>query len=268
MPFQIPKCGVTWQSPRTLTASQKILPPTCYFEFLRGQSGLCISFIHQYIGRDLSRRDLQVSIEFAVIHERFNTKTWRQIVLWSCIGKCYLATSLVYDMSSPRHILHALVTQKISIFIFRAEPCLFGSTETWHEPDLGWAKPSQAEPSRARLSKVHLAEGEEKHLTWAEILLNQSARLFVAVWMKNGSGRHLLVLGYAGWEVPGFRAGPRARSQIQNLPTNPELTNCQNNLCTDYCKTLPSHGRNTDACVYSYPSSSCDIVISRKAELL
>ncbi len=42
-----------------------------------------------------------------------------------------------------------------------------------------------------------------------------------------------------------LRAGPRARSQIPNLPTNPELTKCQTNQCTDYCKSSPTHGGNT-----------------------
>ncbi len=48
------------------------------------------------------------------------------------------------------------------------------------------------------------------------------------------------VSGNAGWE-----AGPRARSQIPNFLTNPELTKCETNVVTNYCKSLPTHGRNT-----------------------
>ncbi len=42
-----------------------------------------------------------------------------------------------------------------------------------------------------------------------------------------------------------LRAGLRAKSQIPNFPINPDLTKCQTNLCTNYCKFLPTHGRNT-----------------------
>ncbi len=62
---------------------------------------------------------------------------------------------------------------------------------------------------------------------------------------KDGSGRHFAGFGLCGLGSCGLGAGLRASSQIPNLSTNPELTKCQTNLCIDYCKSLPTHGRNT-----------------------
>ncbi len=73
---------------------------------------------------------------------------------------------------------------------------------------------------------------------WHERYDPEVATLLVEVlFARDGSGRHL-----AGF---GLRAGPRARSQIPKLPTNPELTKDETNLCADCCRSLPTHGRNT-----------------------
>ncbi len=77
---------------------------------------------------------------------------------------------------------------------------------------------------------------------------------------RDGSGRHLAGFGLRGLGSWGLRASPRARSQIPNLPTNPELAKCQTNLCADYCKSLPTQ------LFSSYCLFSCSVVISQKPQ--
>ena len=66
----------------------------------------------------------------------------------------------------------------------------------------------------------------------------------MATLARDGLGRHFAGFGLRGLGSCGLQAGPQASSQIPNFPTNPELTKCQNNLCSGYCKSLPTHGRN------------------------
>ncbi len=96
----------------------------------------------------------------------------------------------------------------------------------------------------------HCSEGLSLLLIFAidllvKILTICSSTSPMMVQSRDGSGRHFAHIG--PWELGscGLRAGPRVQSQIPNFPTNPALTKCPTNLCRDYCKTLPTHGRYT-----------------------
>ncbi len=84
--------------------------------------------------------------------------------------------------------------------------------------------------SQAKWSKCRFFTGQrdEEKLRW-KLGLDRAAILQVS--------------GFAGCEAASFRLarGSDLKSQI----FSPELRKCHTNLCTDYCKSLPTHRRNT-----------------------